>query len=207
MPRDKVLATVVQLLDTTLIRVGNEEYAQQNHSFGLTTFRNRHARIKGKNIEFSFHGKSGKNHRIKINNNKLSKIIRRCQSLPGQDLFEYLDEHGGVHPIGSKDVNDYIHLASGAGEFTAKDFRTWHGTVLAVEAIYALNAPKIGQRNIVQIVKTVAEALGNTPAVCRKAYIHPGVFEAALPLSPAPDSPAGLTAPERRTLLLLKKRK
>jgi len=203
--REKVLATVVRLLDTTLIRVGNEEYAQENHSYGLTTFRNRHARIRGSAVEFSFHGKSGKNHHIKIKDRKLSKIIHRCQELPGQDLFEYLDQDGQTHPIGSRDVNEFIHALAGKDDFTAKDFRTWHGTVLAVEALYALNAKRIGQRNIVRIVKAVAEALGNTPAVCRKSYIHPGIFEAALPLSPAPDSPAGLSAPERRTLALLKK--
>ncbi len=206
--REKVLATVVQLLDRTLIRVGNDEYAKQNRSYGLTTFRDRHASIRGSTISFSFRGKSGKQHTIRLDDARLARIVRRCQELPGQDLLQYLDEEGHPRPIGSREVNEYIRTISGQ-EFTAKDFRTWHGTTLAVAAFSRLGpAPSAtgAKRDAVKIIAAVAELLGNTPAVCRKSYIHPAVLsacESRTALPPPLRSPLGLSLHERQTLALL----
>lgn len=182
LPREKVLATVVRLLETTLIRVGNEEYARQNGSYGLTTMRNHHARVRKDEIRFEFRGKSGIPHCITIRNPRLARIISHCQEIPGQELFQYLDEEGERHPIESADVNDYLRSVAG-DEYTAKDFRTWAGTVLAVEALREAKPAKsraAAKRNIVRAVKTVAHRLGNTAAVCRKCYIHPAVLDTYL---------------------------
>lgn len=177
--QDKVLASVVRLLETTLIRVGNEEYARQNGSYGLTTMQNRHANVKGARIEFNFRGKSGKNHAIEITDKRIAKLVRRCQELPGGDLFQYIDEQGQVRDVNSSDVNDYLREISGQ-EFTAKDFRTWAGTLLAARLLREIGlvqkAPS--KRAVAKMVQTVAEHLGNTPSVCRKCYVHPAVVDA-----------------------------
>jgi DNA topoisomerase-1 len=179
LPRGKVLAAVVKLLETTLIRVGNDEYAKSNRSFGLTTLQDKHARINGSKIRFEFKGKSGVEHDIDLTDPRLARIVKQCQDLPGQELLQYVDETGAVRDIGSADVNQYIQEIAGE-EFTAKDFRTWAGTVLATMALQELKAfdsKAQAKRNIVRAVETVAEKLGNTKAVCRKCYIHPAVIE------------------------------
>ncbi len=182
MPREKVLAAVVRLLETSLIRVGNDEYAQTNNSFGLTTIRNRHARVRGGRVNFSFVGKSGKKHSIDLHDPQLATIVRHCQDLPGQELFAYLDDAGVPHDVSSDDVNSYLREISGA-EFSAKDFRTWAGTVLAAIALREFEdfaSTREAKRNITQAVEAVAKMLGNTPSVCRKCYVHPGVLECYL---------------------------
>jgi DNA topoisomerase I len=182
LPREKVLAAVVRLLETTLIRIGNDEYARDNHSYGLTTMRNRHVHVRGKNIEFDFRGKSGKQHHIELADPRLAKIVRQCQDLPGQDLFAYRDEACEVRSISSQDVNDYLR-AQTSEEFTAKDFRTWSGTVLAALAFQEFqdvtNAVQ-AKRNVKTVVESVSKILGNTPSVCRKCYIHPEIINAYL---------------------------
>ena len=178
--REKVLATIVRLLETTSIRVGNEEYSRQNNSFGLSTLRNRHVRVKGATICFFFRGKSGVRQEISLQNRRLAKIVRQLRDLPGYELFQFVDEKGGVHSIDSMHVNDYIREISGE-DFTAKDFRTWNGTVLAVEALFKIppeTSPNLLKKNVVKAVAEVAEQLGNTVAVCRKCYIHPAVLDA-----------------------------
>lgn len=180
--REKVLATVVKLLETTLIRVGNDEYAKSNHSFGLTTLQDKHAKIKGSTIHFVFKGKSGVSHEIDLQNPRLAKIVKQCQDLPGQELLQYLDDEGNVHDIGSADVNAYIQEIAGE-EFTAKDFRTWAGTVLAAMALQELqtfDSQAQAKKNIVRAVESVAGKLGNTKAVCRKCYIHPALLDSYL---------------------------
>jgi DNA topoisomerase-1 len=180
--REKVLATVVKLLETTLIRVGNDEYAKSNHSFGLTTLQDKHAKIKGSTIHFVFKGKSGVSHDIDLHNPRLAKIIKQCQDLPGQELLQYLDEANNVHDIGSADVNAYIQEIAGEN-FTAKDFRTWAGTVLAAMALQELQAfdsQAQARKNIVRAIESVAKKLGNTKAVCRKCYIHPALLDSYL---------------------------
>ncbi len=182
LPREKVLAAVVRLLEGTLIRVGNEEYAKQNGSFGLTTMRDRHVTIAGAGLRFRFRGKSGVEHAVEVHDRKLARIVRQCRELPGQELFQYVDEDGARHSIGSADVNDYLREASGQ-DFTAKDFRTWAGTVLALMALQELEAfdsKTQAKRNVVAAVKHVASRLGNTPSVCRTCYIHPAVLDAYL---------------------------
>jgi DNA topoisomerase-1 len=182
LPRRKVLAVVARLLEATLIRVGNEEYARTNGSFGLTTLRNRHVRIKKGIVHFTFNGKSGVKHEIDVQDPHLVRIVRRCQDLPGQDLFQYVDENGNRHAVGSADVNDYLREITGA-DFTAKDFRTWAGTVLAVRALVELAAfasEAEAKRNIVRAIESVAKRLGNTKAVCRRCYVHPAVLNAYL---------------------------
>ncbi|WP_165253105.1 DNA topoisomerase IB [Paludisphaera soli] len=182
MPRRKVLAAVVQLLELSLIRVGNEEYARTNKSFGLTTMRNKHVAVEGPTIQFQFKGKSGVKHRISIKDRRLARVVARCQDLPGQELFTYLDDESGVQRIDSADVNEYLREASGQ-DFTAKDFRTWAGTVLASMALQefeAFDSDAQAKKNIVQAVERVAERLGNTPSVCRKCYVHPAVLDAYL---------------------------
>ena len=182
LPREKVLAAVVRLLELTLIRVGNDEYARLNRSFGLTTLRDRHARIHGSALRFRFRGKSGKTHEVGLRDRRLAGVVRRCQELPGQELFQFIDEDGEVRDIASDDVNEYIREAAG-GEFTAKDFRTWAGTVLAYRALRALQ-PASGEsgarRNVVEAIRQTADQLGNTPAVARGSYVHPAVLEAYL---------------------------
>ena len=182
LPREKVLAAVVALLEKTSIRVGNEEYARENRSFGLTTMRDRHARIGTSRITFHFRGKSGKQHELQVIDRRLARIVRRCQELPGQELFQYVDEDGQRHSVDSADVNDYLREASG-GDFTAKDFRTWRGTVLAAWALRAfeeVDSEAQAKRNVVQAVEQVAQELGNTPAVSRKSYVDPRVIDAYL---------------------------
>lgn len=178
-PREKVLAAIVQLLEKTAIRVGNEEYAKQNKSYGLTTMRNRHAKVEGTQVHFHFRGKSGKWHDIDLQDRKLASIIKKMQDLPGQSLFQYVDDEGQTHSIESSDVNAYLKEISGE-EFSAKDFRTWAGTVsasLALQEFEAFESETAAKSNIVAAIKSVAQRLGNTPAVCRKAYIHPAVIE------------------------------
>lgn len=181
MGRDKVIAAVVSLLDATLIRIGNSRYARDNRSFGLTTLRNKHVDIKGSEILFQFRGKSGVEHQISIKDRRMAKIIKRCMELPGQNLFQYLDEDGQRHGISSSDVNAYLHSLTGA-DFTAKDYRTWAGSVLALATLRKLQwEPEAdAKKHIVEMVKNVARQLGNTPAVCRKCYIHPAVLEGFL---------------------------
>ena len=176
-----MLATIVRLLEETSIRVGNEEYSRQNNSFGLTTLRVRHVRITGSKIQFLFRGKSGIHHEISLEDRRMAKIVRRLRDLPGYELFQYV-ENGEKHSIGSVDVNAYIREISGE-DFTAKDFRTWNGTVLTADALRKMEpCPSINNRrkNIVKAVETVAGHLGNTVAVCRKCYIHPALLDAYL---------------------------
>ncbi len=180
MPREKVLAAVVRLLELTLIRVGNDQYARDNKSFGLTTLRKRHVGVHGAGLVFTFRGKSGKQHRTGISDRRLARIVRACQDLRGQKLFQYVDEHGATHAVGSDDVNAYIHAATGE-HFTAKDFRTWAGTLLAAQWLAACEraASEVQSRHTVaDCVKVVSRKLGNTRAVCRSSYIHPGVIVA-----------------------------
>lgn len=182
LPRDKVLATVVRLLETTYIRVGNEEYARKNDSFGLTTLRDEHAEIAGSTLEFHFRGKSGIEHHIQLRDRRLARVVRQCQDLPGQELFQYLGEDGERHSLSSCDVNDYLRRISGQ-DFTAKDFRTWAGTVMALHALRKClhcETDREAKKLVVQVVKDVAQRLGNTPAVCRQCYIHPAVLETFL---------------------------
>lgn len=178
--RNKVLATIVRLLETTLIRVGNEEYARTNASFGLTTLRNEHVEVEGSTIHFRFKGKSGIEHSINLRDPRLARIVKACQELPEQDLFEYLDDEQAVHRISSTDVNAYLQELTGE-EFTAKSFRTWAGTLCAALALKDLEPPSAAEqrkKSHAQVIKLVSRYLGNTPAVCRKYYVHPAVFDA-----------------------------
>ena len=182
LPREKVLAAVVKLLETTLIRVGNDEYAKTNKSYGLTTMRDRHADIEGSSITFSFVGKGDIDHEIELTDRRLATIVRKCQELPGQQLFQYLDEDGERQSIDSTDVNAYLKDISGH-DFTAKDFRTWAGTILAAEALagFDLDVDEVtAKSNIVSAIESVSKLLGNTPAICRKCYVHPAVIDAYL---------------------------
>ncbi len=184
--REKVLAAVVRLLELSLIRVGNEEYAKENDSFGLTTMRDRHVDIEGSRLRFHFRGKSGKWHEVDIRDRRLAKIVKNCQELPGQELFQYVDADSARQKVSSEDVNAYLHEIAGE-EFTAKDFRTWAGTVLAAMALreFSIHSPIHSspsqtqvKKNVVAAVASVAKRLGNTVAVCRKCYIHPEVIGA-----------------------------
>jgi DNA topoisomerase I len=179
LPRERVIATVVRLLEATLVRVGNEEYARENGSFGLTTLRDRHVNVRGDKLTFEFRGKSGIAHCVSVSDPALARIVRRCADIPGQELFQWIDADGERHRIDSADVNDYLREASG-GAFTAKDFRTWFATV---EALQALRKRPVGnkgeiKRELLATVAAVATRLGNTPAICRKCYIHPEVLTA-----------------------------
>jgi DNA topoisomerase-1 len=181
LPRDKILAVVVRLLETTLIRVGNERYARENGSYGLTTMRNRHVRVRGERLQFDFRGKSGQQHHIELTDAKLAAVVRRCRELPGYDLFQYLDENGERRIVTSTDVNEYLSAITPNAAYTAKDFRTWAGTVLAALALRGQQPPTAethAKKNIADAIRSVAERLGNTPAICRKCYVHPGVLEA-----------------------------
>lgn len=184
LPREKVLATVVRLLETTLIRVGHERYAQENRSIGLTTMRNRHAEVTSSAIRFAFTGKSGVEHEVELKDRRVAGIVKKLQDLPGQHLFQYLDDDGTRQTVDSEDVNAYLHeIAGEAGPFTAKDFRTWAGTVLAAQALAgfeAVDSEAGAKRNVVSAIESVAAKLGNTRAVCRKCYIHPAVLDAYL---------------------------
>ena len=180
LPREKVLAAVLRVMEVTLIRVGNEEYAKTNKSFGLTTLRDRHARIGTERAVFEFRGKSGKLHQTSFRDRRLARVVKACQDLPGQRLFQYLDDDGERRAVESADVNAYLREAMGE-DFSAKDFRTWAGTVAAARALVTLPACTDeggAKRNVNICVKAVAGVLGNTPAVCRSAYIHPAVLEA-----------------------------
>jgi DNA topoisomerase-1 len=186
--RRQILATVVMLLDKTLIRVGNDEYARDNRSFGLTTLRGRHVEVKGAKLNFSFRGKSGVEHAISITDRKLARIVQQCQDLPGYELFKYIDESGKRQTISSDDVNAYLREITGR-DITAKDFRTWAGTMLAARELFALgpaHSQREAERNMIKAIDAVAKRLGNTRAVCRKYYVHPGLVRAYL---------QGLTAP------------
>lgn len=182
LPREKVLAALVSLLEHTRIRIGNEAYARENRSFGLTTLRNRHATIDGSEVTFEFIGKSGRRHTVELRDRRLARIVERCQDLPGQELFQYLDDEGRRCGVTSDDVNAYLREISGQ-EFSAKDFRTWSGTVLAAWALHELrefDSEAQAKKNVVQAIERVAEHLGNTPAVCRTSYVHPTVIDAYL---------------------------
>ncbi len=179
LPRKKVLAAVVRLLGSTFIRVGNMEYARDNDSFGLTTMRDEHVEIAGATLHFEFRGKSGKDHVVEMKDRRLARIVRSCQDVPGQDLFQYTDDQGNAHRVTSADVNAYIQDASGES-FTAKDFRTWGGTMLAIQALAGLEPfadENASKKNLVAMYKSVAEQLGNTVAVCKKYYVYPLIAE------------------------------
>jgi DNA topoisomerase I len=176
--REKVLATVVHLLEATLIRVGSDEYARSNKSYGLTTLQNRHVAVEGSALKFNFRGKSGKVWKLNVRDRRIAKVIRACQELPGQDLFQYLDENGETRDVTSSDVNAYLREISGE-DITAKDFRTWHGTVLAALALQEFekfDSQAGAKRNIRDAVQKVAARLGNTPTICRKCYVHPEII-------------------------------
>lgn len=182
LPREKVLATIVYLLQATMMRIGNEEYARHNKSFGLTTLRDRHVRIDGGAVEFRFRGKSGVRHTVRVDDPRLARIIRRSRDLPGQELFQYVDDDGVQRSVDSSDVNDYLRALTGE-DYTAKDFRTWSGTVLAALALQEyqkFDSEAQARKNVVRAIETVAERLGNTPTVCCKCYVHPAVIESYL---------------------------
>ena len=193
--REKILATIVRLLEVSLIRVGNEESARENHTYGLTTMKNRHATVQGQKLQFHFRGKSNKEHVVEVEDRRVARIVRASQELPGQDLFQYIAETGQKHAVGSHDVNDYLREITGQ-DFTAKDFRTWAGTVSAIKELRAMGLGAHmteSRKNVAAAVKATAQCLGNTAAVCRKSYIHPTVLEAYLDgsLIPTLDKLAG----------------
>lgn len=211
MPREKVLATIVRLLEETRIRVGNEEYRKENGSFGLTTLRNRHVDVIGSEVRFTFRGKSGKHHRVRLEDRRLARIIKKFLEIPGQELFQYVDEDGEPRPIESADVNDYLREIGGE-DFTAKDFRTWAGTILAARFLREMVAKpetRGKKKALVRAIAMVADELGNTPSVCKKGYIHPAVMTAYLagalkPIEETDDpDPYKLSAEERGLLALL----
>lgn len=195
-PRTKILATVVRLLEKTLIRVGNLEYARENRSFGLTTLRRRHVDVKGDTLRFEFRGKSGVVHKVRVSDRRLARIVQHCQTLPGEELFKYMDDEGKRQAVDSGDINAYLREIAGR-EVTAKDFRTWAGTMYAAAALRQLGpqpAEREAKRNVVRAIDQVAERLGNTRAVCRKYYVHPVVIDAYIrgvvpPLPPPPKDP------------------
>jgi DNA topoisomerase-1 len=182
LPREKVLATIVHLLETTMIRIGNSDYAKQNKSYGLTTLRDRHVQVDGSELRFNFKGKSGKMWRLKVKDRRVAKIVKASQDLPGQHLFQYVDDDGAQREVTSGDINAYLRQISGS-DFTAKDFRTWNGTVLAALALAEyeeVDSEAAAKKNIRAAIETVAARLGNTPTICRKCYIHPEVVEGYL---------------------------
>ena len=182
MPREKVLATIVHLLETTFVRVGNEEYARENESFGLTTLRDRQVRVDGSRLHLRFRGKSGVPHEIALTDRRIAQIVRHLQELPGQELFQYVDDDGATRGIESADVNAYLRSIAG-DEFTSKDFRTWSGTLLCTRALRRLPpppSPTAGKREVAAAIQAVARELRNTPAVCRKCYVHPAIIESYL---------------------------
>jgi len=212
LPREKVIATVVHLLDRTLIRVGNDEYARENHSFGLTTLEDRHVQVDHNALRFVFKGKSGKMWRLKVDDRRVARIVKACQELPGQHLFQYVDDSGNHQPVGSQDVNDYLRETTGR-EVTAKDFRTWSGTVLAATALRAIppfDKATTAKANVREAIEQVADHLGNTPTVCRKCYVHPAVIETYLAGGLALDAEAramrGLRREEAAVLAFLRER-
>lgn len=180
--REKVLAAIVRLLELSCIRIGNDEYARQNRSYGLTTLQDRHAKINGSRIRFHFRGKLGKEHTVDLDHPRLARVVRHCRDLPGQELFQYIDDSGAQRDVTSGDVNDYLREISGHN-FTAKDFRTWTGTVLAATALAGfeqIDSQAQARKNIVRAIERVAERLGNTPAICRKCYVHPVIYQTYL---------------------------
>jgi len=182
LPREKVLATVVHLLETTLIRVGNKDYARQNRSYGLTTLRDPHVRIDGSRLRFEFKGKSGKAWQLEVKDRRVARIVRACQDLPGQHLFQYLDDEKVRHSVTSSDVNAYLHEITGQ-DITAKDFRTWSGTVLAALALHEfgrVDTQAQAKKNVRAAIERVAARLGNTATICRKCYVHPEIVNAYL---------------------------
>lgn len=182
LPRQKVLATIVSLMEQTHIRVGNQEYAKENGSYGLTTLRNKHVEVNGSQVTFSFQGKSKVHHSVSLHDRRLARIIKQCEDLPGYELFQYVDESGERHSIDSSDVNEYLRDITGQ-HFTAKDFRTWAGSVLACDLLRGMAVfenQTQAKKNIVAAIKAVATKLGNTPAICKKCYVHPAVLEAYL---------------------------
>ena len=213
-PREKVLATVVHLLETTLIRIGNEDYAKDNGSFGLTTLRNHHVRVHGSELRFLFQGKSGKTWRLNINNRRVAKVIRACQDLPGQHLFQYLDEKGETQKVTSNDVNDYLRDITGR-DITAKDFRTWAGTVEVAISLDMLQKESglALKKHVRTALERAAHRLGNTIAICRKCYVHPailrsyeaGTFALDLPENEFAVAGGALTQAERAVLSFLKR--
>ncbi len=217
LPREKVLATVVRLLEVSLIRVGNDEYARQNDSFGLTTMRDQHVDVNGSRLRFHFRGKSGKWHDVDIRDRRLAKIVKSCQDLPGQELFQFMADDGQCRDVRSDDVNAYLRETSGE-DFTAKDFRTWAGTVLAAMALKEsgrFNTKAQAKKKVVTAIESVAKRLGNTPAVCKKCYVHPHILDSYLdgtlakalkkPKDP-PIAPDPLKGEEAAVLGLLQKR-
>jgi DNA topoisomerase-1 len=179
LPRRKVLAAIVQLLEKSLIRVGNEEYVKQNQSFGLTTLRGRHVQVTRGTLRFQFRGKSHVRHSVKVTDRRLARVVKQCRDLPGQELFQYVDDTGAVQRVDSGDINDYVREVAG-DDFTAKDFRTWSGTVLAVTALREFEPARTRaetDKNVLRAIEAVAGVLGNTRAVCRKSYVHPGVID------------------------------
>jgi DNA topoisomerase-1 len=182
LPKEKLLAAIIRLLETTLIRVGNHQYAKENNSFGLTTMRDHHVEVSGSTVHFEFKGKSGVEHEIDLRDRRLAAIVKRSQELPGEDLFQYIDEDGERRTISSDDVNAYLKEISGE-DFTAKDFRTWAGTLLAAEALAgfeSFDTETTAKKNVVQAIERVAARLGNTATICRKCYVHPAVIDAYL---------------------------
>ena len=207
LPQEKVVATVIRLLDSSYIRIGNTEYARDNESFGLTTLRQNHVKVSGQRVRFKFRGKAGKEHQITVTDRRLAAIVRRCQDLPGQELFRYLDEAGEARKVDSFDVNEYMRAATGA-DFTAKDFRTWAGTVLAARELATLgrfSSETEAKRNLVAAVKAVSLRLGNTQAVCRKCYVHPAVIDSYLAGRIIDSCPEGDADCEAAVLTLLRR--
>src|SRR6266478_1009596 len=202
LPREKVLAAVVRLLERTFIRVGNEEYARENKSFGLTTIKNRHVTVRGPHLRFRFRGKSGRQHEVDITDRRIAKIVSKCQDLTGQDLFQYVSDDGEVRDVTSQDVNDYLREITNEN-FTAKDFRTWAGTVLATIALNAqgeFETKKQAKANVKTAICAVAELLGNTAAICRKCYVHPAIVEAYLSGRPVAPLGEAIKTPENINL-------
>jgi DNA topoisomerase-1 len=217
LPRHKVLAALVQLLEKTLIRVGNEEYARDNRSYGLTTLRTKHVRVTGPRLRFEFRGKGGKPHLVDVSDRRLARIVQQCQELPGYELFQYVDVAGQRQAIDSSHINAYLREVAGQ-DFTAKDFRTWAGTVLAATTLQAMGAKgeRPTKKHVTQAIAAVAERLRNTPAICRKCYIHPVVLTSFLESSlgpplrvagpPRPSSRQPALRPDERAVLRLLKR-
>jgi DNA topoisomerase I len=214
LPREKVLATVVHLLESTLIRIGNDDYARHNRSYGLTTLRSPHVSVEGSKLRFNFKGKSGKTWRLSVHDRRVARIVKACQELPGQRLFQYFDEEGELREVSSVDVNAYLREITGR-DVTAKDFRTWGGTVMAALALQELEAAdsKAGvKKNVRAAIEQVASRLGNTPTICRKCYVHPEIFscyeqgELLLKVGPTESSKnaaPGLLGPEETAVLTL----
>jgi DNA topoisomerase I len=214
LPREKVLATVVHLLESTLIRIGNDDYARHNRSYGLTTLRSPHVSVEGSQLRFNFKGKSGKTWRLSVHDRRVARIVKACQELPGQRLFQYFDEEGELREVSSVDVNAYLREITGR-DVTAKDFRTWGGTVMAALALQELEAAdsKAGvKKNVRAAIEQVASRLGNTPTICRKCYVHPEIFscyeqgELLLKVGPTESSKnaaPGLLGPEETAVLTL----